>query len=166
MFSSYQRKVFFRHHLLETFRNGDPEGLDALLECDNPFGHFNFRCHNNITLTEAILEAAHHAQCNQLVIVNMYSKLLERGIDPTERPLMLPYLVYAHISVDFMEILVPSQEEIRSICKELWQAWVAVSGRRLICAQGVTVNIEMLNITKHNMRIFKNLPTHRNLQDS
>ena len=43
MFSSYQRKVFFRHNLLETFRNGDPEGLDALLECENPFGHFNFR---------------------------------------------------------------------------------------------------------------------------
>ena len=31
MFQSYQRKIFFRHHLLETFRNGDSEGLDALL---------------------------------------------------------------------------------------------------------------------------------------
>lgn len=159
MFSSYQRKVFFRHHLLETFRNGDPEGLDALLECDNPFGHFNFRYYHNGTLTEVISEAAENAQCNNQVIVNMYNKLLERGLDATERPLMLPYLVYAPISAELMEILVPSQEEIKNVCKELWQAWVAVSGRRLICAQGVTVNIEMLNMTKENMRVFTNLPT-------
>ena len=159
MFQSYQRKVFFRHHLLETFRNGDPEGLDALLECDNPFGHFNFRYYHNGTLTKAISEAAHHAQCNKNVIVNMYSKLLERGLDATERPLMLPYLVYAPISVELMEVLVPSKEEIKNVCKELWQAWVAVSGRRLICAQGVTVDVDLLNMTKENMRVFKNLPT-------
>lgn len=159
MFSSYQRKVFFRHHLLETFRNGDPEGLDALLECDNPFGHFNFRYYHNGTLTEAISEAAHHAQCNKQVIVNMYSKLLERGLDPTERPLMLPYLVYAPISVELMEVLVPSQKEIQNVAEILHSAWVAVSGKRLICAQGVTVDVDLLNITKHNMRVFKNLPT-------
>ena len=159
MFQSYQRKVFFRHHLLETFRNGDPEGLDALLECDNPFGHFNFRYYHNGTLTEAISEAAEDAQCNRNVIVNMYSKLLARGLDRTERPLMLPYLVYAHISVELMEVLVPSQEEIKNIAEILHRAWVAVSGKRLICAQGVTVDVDLLNITKHNMRIFKNLPT-------
>ena len=159
MFQSYQRKVFFRHHLLETFRNGDPEGLDALLECENPFGHFNFRYYHNGTLTEAISEAAEDAQCNKNVIVNMYSKLLERGLDPTERPLMLPYLTYAPISVELMEVLVPSQEEINSVCKELWKAWVAVSGKHLCSAQGVTVDVDLLNMTKHNMHIFKNLPT-------
>ena len=159
MFTSFQRKVFFRDHLLETFRNGDPEGLNALLECDNPFGHFNFRCHNNVTLTEAISEAAKDAQCNKQVIVNMYSKLLERGLDPAERPLMLPYLVYAHISVELMEVLVPSKEEVRNVAEILHRAWKAVSGRYLCCAQGVTVDVDLLNITKHNMRVFKNLPT-------
>ena len=159
MFQSYQRKVFFRHHLLETFRNGDPEGLDALLECDNPFGHFNFRYYHNGTLTEAISEAAENVQCYRQVIVNMYNKLLERGLDATERPLMLPYLVYAPISVELMEVLVPSQEEIKNVCKKLWEAWVAVSRRHLICAQGVTVDVDLLNMTKDNMRVFRNLPT-------
>lgn len=159
MFQSYQRKVFFRHHLLETFRNGDPEGLDALLECDNPFGHFNFRCHHDTTLTKAISEAAEDAQCNKQVIVNMYSKLLVRGLDRTERPIMLPYLVYAHISVELMEILVPSQEEVKNIAEILHRAWVAVSGKHLCSAQGVTVDVDLLNVTKHNMSIFKNLPT-------
>jgi len=156
MFQSYQRKIFFRHHLLETFRNGDPEGLDALLECDNPFGHFNFRYYHNATLTEAIAEAAEDAQCNKQLIVNMYSKLLVRGLDRTERPVMLPYLVYAHISVELMEVLVPSQKEVKNIAEILHRAWVAVSGQHLCCAQGVTVDVNLLNITKHNMRIFKN----------
>lgn len=156
MFQSYQRKVFFRHHLLETFRNGDPEGLDALLECDNPFGHFNFRCHHNATLTEAIHAAAN---CNKQVIVNMYNKLLERGLDATERPLMLAYLAYAPISVELMEVLVPSKEKIKSVCQLLRNTWVAVGGCHQICAQGVTVDVDLLNMTKENMRVFRNLPT-------
>ena len=159
MFQSYQRKIFFRHHLLETFRNGDPEGLDALLECDNPFGHFNFRYYHNGTLTEVISEAAEDAQCNKQVIVNMYNKLLERGLDATERPLMLTYFVYAPISVELMELLVPSQEEIINVAEKLWNAWFSASGKRLICAQGVTVDVDLLNMTKENMRVFKNLPT-------
>ena len=86
----------------------------------------------------------------------MYSKLLVRGLDRTERPVMLPYLVYAHISVELMEVLVPSQKEVKNIAEILHRAWVAVSGQHLCCVQGVTVDVNLLNITKHNMRIFKN----------
>ena len=84
MSTPYERKTSFRANLLNTFRNGDPEGLDALLECDNPFGHFNFRCHNNATLTEAISAAARNTGCTNLVILNMYKKLVERGLNDEE----------------------------------------------------------------------------------
>jgi hypothetical protein len=163
MSTPYERKMLFRHHLLKSFRNGDPEALDALLESPNPFGHFNFRYHHNVSLTEAIAEAAAANElCDRLVLLNMYKKLLERGLDSAERPLMLAYFAFAPISVELMEFFVPSQERIKNTAEALWEAWYAVTGRMLICAQGrAPVDVHRLNITKENMRVFKNLPTVR-----
>ena len=81
MSTPYERKITFRANLLHTFRKGDPEGLDALLESPNPFGHFNFRCHHNKTLPEAIYDTLYYTNHISTVILVMYNKLIERGLD-------------------------------------------------------------------------------------
>ena len=153
MSTPYERKTSFRRHLLETFGNGDPEGLDALLDSPNPFGHFNFRCYHNATLTEAISAAARNARCTNLVILNMYKKLVERGLDPTDHPLMLEYIVHAPISCELMNILVPTEEHIAKTVHVFW------SQRNVVFARPRNpADVVQLNMLKENMNVFKNLP--------
>lgn len=169
MSTPYERKTSFRAKLLETFCNGDPEGLDALLESPNPFGHFNFRCYHNATLTEAIVEAAVHARCNKLVILNMYKKLVERGLDSNDSHHMLTYFVHAPISAELMGILVPSEEHIAKTVEDIFNVRNEVhrrypsikhhkEGRRIPQEPFSPDDVALLNTVKENMNVFKNLP--------
>ena len=94
MSTPYERKTSFRANLLNTFRNVDPEGLDALLESDNPFGHFNFRCHRNLTLTQAIAEITAYNDSYYSVIFNMYKKLINHGLSSAEKIHMVRIIVH------------------------------------------------------------------------
>ena len=83
-----KRQSAFRKKLLETFRDGDPEGLDVLLESPNPFGHFHFQC-GNVSLVTALIMAATREKCDTPVIKSMFSKLGKHGLDCEELAIML-----------------------------------------------------------------------------
>lgn len=91
-----KRQSAFRRKLLETFRDGDPEGLDALLESPNPFGNFHFQCcviqydrYLHVSLVTALIMAATREKCDTPVIRSMFSKLGKHGLDCEELAMTL-----------------------------------------------------------------------------